>query len=301
MPRSAGLVFVFVAACFLATNGVFSVFYYEHGGEPASLVLLRFAGAALGFWVLAFVRRAWRFPPGLVPAALALGALQFGTAWGLLDGFSRAPVSLVVLVFYIYPLIATVGAGLFLKEPLTARRLALLAFGVAGIALAVGVPGSAPVAGIALGLLAGFCLGINIVAGRFLMLRHSVSAFDLLPLVWLGPTIVLAVIAATRGVTFASDTTGWWSAVAVMTIGTFFPMILFWTGVRHIGAANASLVATVEPFVAVLLAFAVLAESLTAVQLAGGAMILAAVIAISVPERGLSAWRRSRRATRAAS
>lgn len=211
---------------------------------------------------------------------------------GLLDGFSRAPVSLVILIFYIYPLIATVGAGLFLKEPLTARRFALLALGVAGIALAVGVPGSAPVAGIALALLAAVCLGINVVAGRYLMLRHSVSAFDLLPLVWLGPTIVLALVAAVRGVTFPSDATGWWSAVGVMTIGTFFAMILLWTGVRHAGAANASLLATVEPFVAVLLAFAILDESLTALQLAGGAMILTAVIASSVPGRGRSLRRR---------
>lgn len=249
---------------------------------------MRFAGAAFGFWVLAFIRRSWRLPPGLVPAALALGALQFGTAWGLLDGFSRAPVSLVILIFYIYPLITTAGAGLVLKEPLTVRRLVLLALGVAGIALAVGVPGSTPAAGIALGLLAGICLGINVVAGRYLMLRHSVSAFDLLPLVWLGPTVVLALVALTRGVTFASDATGWWSAAAVMTIGTFIAMILFWAGVRHIGAGNTSPLATVEPFVAVILAFATLDESLTALQLAGGAMILTAVVAISIPSRGVS-------------
>jgi len=280
-PGTLGRMFVVLGACFLATNGIFSVFYYDHGGEATSLVFLRFAGAAFGFWLLAIVRRTWRFPPGLIPVAVGLSVLQFGTAWGLMDGFARAPVSLVILIFYLYPLIATVGAGVVLKEPLTVRKLSLLGLGVAGVALAVGVPGSAPTAGILLGLLACFCLGTQVVAGRYVMLRYGVSAVELLPLIWLGPTIALGAYVAVHGADFATDAVGWLSAISVITVGTFFAMMLFWTGVRRIGAGNAALLATVEPFVAVLLAVAILDETLTALQLVGGVMILTAVLLIS--------------------
>ena len=108
---------------------------------------------------------------------------------GLIKGFDLAPVSLVVLIFYIYPLLATLLAVPLLGEPLTLGRLLLLALGIGGVALAVGSPGSIPIAGVALGLFAAVCVSVNIVASRVLMLRESINAIDLLPLVWLPPAI----------------------------------------------------------------------------------------------------------------
>ena len=287
---SIGRAIVLVGACLLATNGVFSVTYYDHGGDSTSLVFLRFVAAGAGFWLLAFARRAWRFPPRLIPAALVLGGLQLGTAWGLLKGFDEAPVSLVVLIFYIYPLLATLLAVPVLQEPLTLGRVLLLALGIGGVALAVGAPGSAPIAGVGLALLAGVCLSVNVVASRYVMLRESINALDLLPLVWLPPAILLSVLALAKGMTFPTDSTGWLGAFGVVVPGTFLGLMMFYTGVRRIGAANASLLATVEPFVAVLLAFAILDESLAAGQLVGGAMILASVVLLSVGQRLSLPW-----------
>lgn len=280
-----GRVIVLVGACLLATNGVFSVMYFDHGGDSTSLVFLRFVAAGAGFWLLAFARRSWRFPPRLMPAALLLGGFQLGVAWGLAKGFDEAPVSLVVLVFYIYPLLATLLAVPVLQESLTLGRLLLLVLGIGGVALAVGAPGSTPIVGVALGLFAGVCLAVNIVASRYVMMRESINAFDLLPLVWLPPAILLSVFALARGLTFPTDATGWIGGFGVVVPGTFLGLIMFYTGVRRIGASNASLLATVEPFVAVLLAFAFLDESLTAGQFVGGAMILAAVVLLSLSGR----------------
>ena len=292
---SFGRLIVLVGACLLATNGVFSVTYYDHGGDATSLVFLRFVGAGTGFWLLAFARRAWRFPPRLIPAIIVLGALQLGTAWGLIKGFDVAPVSLVVLIFYIYPLLATLLAVLVLREPLTLGRLLLLGLGIGGVALTVGSPGSVPIAGVALGLLAAVSVAVNIVASRYLMLRESINAFDLLPLMWLPPSILLTAIAIGKGVTFPTDTTGWLGGAGVVVLGTFLGLMMFYTGVRRIGASNTSLLATVEPFVAVLLAFAILDELLTAGQLVGGAMILAAVVLLSLGGRLSLPWRRDAR------
>ena len=284
-----GRVIVLVGACLLATNGVFSVTYFDHGGDSTSLVFLRFVGAGAGFWLLAFARRAWRFPPRLIPAAVVLGAFQLGTAWGLAKGFDVAPVSLVVLIFYIYPLLATLLAVPVLRERLTPGRLLLLGLGIGGVALTVGAPGSAPIAGVALGLLAAVCVGVQIVASRYVMLRESINAFDLLPLVWLPPSIFLTAFVIGKGVAFPTDATGWLGGSGVVVLGTFLGLIMFYTGVRRIGASNTALLSTVEPFVAVLLAFAFLDESLGAGQFVGGAMILAAVVLLSGGDR---LWRR---------
>jgi drug/metabolite transporter (DMT)-like permease len=60
-------------------------------------------------------------------------------------------------------------------------------------------------------------------------------------------------------------------------------MILFYGAVKLVGASTASLLATVEPLVAVLLAYVVLDESLEAMQLAGGALILCGVVSLTLP------------------
>ena len=43
---------------------------------------------------------------------LLLGVLQLGVGLGLLEGFERAPVALVTLLYFAYPLITSVGAAL---------------------------------------------------------------------------------------------------------------------------------------------------------------------------------------------
>ena len=52
---------------------------------------------------------------------------------------------------------------------------------------------------------------------------------------------------------------------------------LFFAGLRRIGSTTASILATVEPLVTVLLAFLVFGETLQGAQLVGGALVLAAV------------------------
>ena len=53
---------------------------------------------------------------------------------------------------------------------------------------------------------------------------------------------------------------------------------LFFAGLRRVGPTNASILSTVEPLATVVLAFLVFGETLGALQLAGGTLVLAAAI-----------------------
>ena len=57
--------------------------------------------------------------------------------------------------------------------------------------------------------------------------------------------------------------------------------LAFNAGLRHVPVSSASVVATLEPVIASLLAFAVLGERLDPGQLFGGALILVAVISLT--------------------
>ena len=63
-------------------------------------------------------------------------------------------------------------------------------------------------------------------------------------------------------------------------------MGLFVAGLRRVGPSAASILSTLEPVTTVVLAFLVFGEALGPVQLAGGALVLAPVLAVRAPAAG---------------
>jgi drug/metabolite transporter (DMT)-like permease len=66
-------------------------------------------------------------------------------------------------------------------------------------------------------------------------------------------------------------------ALGVAVIGTLVPFLLIVTALRHLPAANVAVVATLEPVLGSILAWVLLDQSLSAIQIAGGVVVLAAV------------------------
>ena len=280
--RRNGYLFVLVAAVCFGTQGMFSQFYFDAGGEPFGLLFLRFVATAPILLAIALLRGD-RLPALPATAAgLGLGVLLFGVTYALFEGFDRAPVSLVVLLFFIYPLLVTLGAVLLLGEEFGLVRGIILGVGILGIALTIGVPGSAPLAGIVAGILAGVLTAGVILGARTVMTRWPTSPLMLTALMFMGPAIVLALIAPATSLDLGVNTSGWAAAAGAVLVSGVLAIAFFVTGLKLIDAGSAALLGVLEPLVAVLLAVAVLGESLSGVQLLGGAVILIAVAMIGL-------------------
>ena len=73
---------------------------------------------------------------------------------------------------------------------------------------------------------------------------------------------------------------GWLAAIAlVSTVGA---LALFFAGLPRVGPTAASILSTAEPLTAVLLAVAVLGDTLGPAQLAGGVLVLAAATLLAL-------------------
>jgi drug/metabolite transporter (DMT)-like permease len=66
--------------------------------------------------------------------------------------------------------------------------------------------------------------------------------------------------------------------IGVATIAGIIPIGAFYIGAQRLSAARAALISTVEPIFTIVAAGYLFNESLTAIQLVGGAMILGAVL-----------------------
>jgi drug/metabolite transporter (DMT)-like permease len=74
---------------------------------------------------------------------------------------------------------------------------------------------------------------------------------------------------------------------AIALVSTVAAILCFFAGLARVGPSAASILSTLEPLVTVGLAAAAFGESLGAVQLVGGALVLGAVLVMQWPARQL--------------
>lgn len=297
--RATGIALVVVSAIAFGSGGLFAKPVYETGVDWMTLMAWRFAlGGALAWLVLAFTpsaRRALRsLPRRTVLGAIGLGVFYVTNTATYYAGLQTVPLGLAALIVYLYPPIVAVLA-LRLGRPLEGRRAwGALAIAVLGVALAVGgIPESAdiPPQGLLLILLSPVFYSIWIIlAARFSGERSdrvgsdaddgaAASAIGAVMLTSTG--VVYWVVALAIGhpvlpATIPAD--AWPGIIGVAIVAGYVPVQAFYAGAQRIGAAQASLVSTIEPLWTIVAAGILFGERLTPVQLLGGALILSGVL-----------------------
>ncbi len=287
-PRSSasGIALIVVSACAFGAMAILARGVFAAGGNVPGLLLARFAiaGAILAAIMIALRRRWPRGRPLVV--AVGMGAVGYaGQAACFFSALHYASSGLVALLLYVYPTLVVILSAIFLGERLTAARLALLALGFVGLALMLG-GGSGTATGVALGLGAAAIYSVYILVGA-----RELSHTDALATT----TVVCLAAAATFAIgwpftepRFPGTWWGWAALVGLAVVGSVVAILAFFEGLKRVGPSTASIVSTFEPVFTAALAWAVLGESLTPPQLAGGAMVLASAAMLARTRRPAS-------------
>ena len=96
-----------------------------------------------------------------------------------------------------------------------------------------------------------------------------------------GAAVTFAIAALFTGGVHASGEGVFWAAVIAL-VSTVIPIVLFTAGLARVGASTTAIASTVEPALTVALAWLVLGETLGPLQLAGGALVLSAVVLLQL-------------------
>ena len=131
-------------------------------------------------------------------------------------------------------------------------------------------------------------LGAAVVYSAYILISEGVAArvgpLALSTLVCTGAAMTLTLAGFAGGDldpgSVSATGFAWLSGLAV--VSTVGAIALFFAGLRRVGPTAASILSTLEPVVTVGLAFVVFAESLGPAQLAGGALVLSAVLAVRI-------------------
>jgi drug/metabolite transporter (DMT)-like permease len=293
--RATGVAFIVASALAFGAMAILARFAYADGVDTPTLLALRFGIAGACLLAIARIRRL-ELPRRRDLRAVALlgGAGYGGQAATFFVALTLAPASLVALLLYLHPALVALLAAAFLHERMNAAKLVALVVALAGMALTVGPAlqggfGDFPrlPVGIAFALAAAAIYSVYIVAAT--RLTERVAPLALSTVVVVSAAVVFATVAFANGPRWPSSSSGWLAVAGIALVSTVAAITLFFAGLARIGPTQASTLSTIEPMFTVVLAAALLGERIAPVQVAGGALILAAVLLLARAPRAAAA------------
>lgn len=270
-----GTLCVLGSAIAFGTAGVLAKSALNAGFAPLTLLFWRFALAAFILWLLARCLKEAPLPRRVTLTLAALGFTYALMSAAYVHTVQYVGVSYAVLLFYAYPAVVALFERLY-RRPLRVARIGAILLALGGVVLLVHGPRVAiALTDLGIGVASAIVYGIYIFYGS--------DALRALP-VMRASSVILASAAtaflpfALAGGAHAPSLNALGCLAAIVVCATALPVALLSAGMPRTGAAKASVLGTLEPLTAVLLAAALFGEHLRGPQIAGAFLIAAATI-----------------------
>jgi drug/metabolite transporter (DMT)-like permease len=292
-----GYVMVLSAAVLFAVNGVVSKVILSSGLSSLRLTEVRVTGAAIGLvaGLAIFQPSRLRVTRSELPflAVFGICGLAF-VQWLYFLAIHRLEIGIALLIQYLAPLLVALWVRFVVHCPVRKRLWLALALALSGLTLVVQIwRGSATGLdgiGVAASLAAAVAFAAYILmAERGVTRRDPISLsaygfvfgaifFAIIQPWWSFPGHLVTERVSLLGHLASSHLPVWALMLWMIVLGAIVPFALFVGSLRHIAATRASILAMLEPVVATAVAWAWLAESLGAVQIVGGAIVLSGIV-----------------------
>jgi drug/metabolite transporter (DMT)-like permease len=282
--RTSGTILCLASAAAFGAMGVFGRLAYDDGATVGTLLVVRFALAAVLCWVLVIARgELRRVGRRDALAALALGAVGYAAqAGGYFAALERIDPSLLALLVYTFPAIVAVAAVALGRERLDRRRAMALVVVSAGLALVLAAAGIGERDALGPGL----GLATAVVYSGYVIVSEGIAGR-------LAPRLLSALVCSGAAVSLTAGSlalgelrpgelaiAGWGWLACLAVISTVVAISLFFAGLRRVGPTTAAILSTVEPVVTVVLAMLVFGDVLAAAQILGGGLVLGGVLVL---------------------
>ncbi|MFZ5768898.1 MAG: DMT family transporter [Bacillota bacterium] len=286
--RATGYTMAALAASLWGSLGILGTILGGYGLSPLQVATLRAGMAFLLLGLALALGGRQNFRVGAIDLAFyALYGLVSVAAFYVvyMMAIMRTGVGTAAMLLYTAPAYVVILAALLWGEPLTRTKWLSLVLAVAGCALVVGTPApgrEAPLTfepvGVMAGLASGLTYALFTVFGHYSLARHSAWTTLFYALGW--GSLFLA-LSCWYAAPYPRLPLRAWAWVLALAIGpTLLAYYLYLQALLRVEAGRASIVCTVEPLVACLLAFLILGETMTLLQGAGGLLLLTGVALI---------------------
>jgi drug/metabolite transporter (DMT)-like permease len=295
-PKNAlfGHVALIISILLFASNGSVSKSLLVSGIDATRLSQIRVTGAFLVLLVFALflVRDQLKVKrPELLPI-ISYGIIGVALVQFLyFVAIERMPIGVALVIEYTAPVLVALWARFGEKEPVKKRVWLALALTLFGLSLVTNIWNGFTLdsIGFIAAALAAVSLAIYFITGEKLVQKRS--ALAIVTLAFGASTIFWAIILPWWNfdtdiflgqVSFPENSSNMVSISLMMlwmiVMGTIAPFFLSFVALSHLKARTVAIVGTLEPVFASAVAFFVLNESLLAIQLLGGAVVIVGVV-----------------------
>ena len=279
------------AAIMWATSGTLTELALDAGAEVLQVTLFQMIVSALILVPLIAVLdpKAFRIERSdfwpLLAFSLITGTF-FSVAWFMC--VERTGVATAVILLYTYPSIVVIASVFLLRERLGAEKAVALPMTFVGCVLVAGAQDlqeglTFDLIGVALGVYVGVAAAVYYLWGKRFLAKYSANTLVLYMTVLSIPGLVIIA----NPLTVTENHLGALAWLYIFLLGLMPGAIGFlvsMVALKNIEASRASIIASIEPVAAVLIAFAVLSQALTPLQVVGVVLVFVAVVLIRVRE-----------------
>lgn len=274
-----GSIYILFSAFMYATLPILVKLAYSAGLGPSGTLLLRyiFSFLLLGFFIRLVKReRILTVTPTVIAQGICL------TVSGLLyfQALNTLSAGLTTVIFFIYPVLVAILSIILFKERLSLSAFIGLALAVSGIILISGLVGNAPKLspqGLLFALLScifysfyGLLGQKTVTQGNPLSLTASLSLIAVI--------IIVPVYHDSLGFLIRLTPAQIFITLVMAVLNTLMAVLFFLKGVRNIGAARATLISTAEPVFCLLMAYLILGETLSGLEVTGALLVFASML-----------------------
>ena len=209
---------------------------------------------------------------------LLFSGMLIGLNWVLLfESYNYTTVSVATLCYYFAPIIVMVASPIIFKESITGKQVLCFVMATAGIVLIIvggdTSEGGTSLLGVALGLGAAVVYACIMLTNKYV---KNVSGLDKTIIQFIGTTIfLLPYVLLTSGITIGESKP--LELGAIITLGvlhTGLGFYWFFSALSSLKGQVVAILSYIDPFISIVLSVLVLGETMTALQIAGGVLVL---------------------------
>jgi drug/metabolite transporter (DMT)-like permease len=193
---------------------------------------------------------------------------------------SRTSVATAAILLYTAPAHVVMISAYVFREKLNSWKLAALGLTLAGAVLVSGgLSGNfgGDLTGLLAGLGSGLTYGLYSIFGKKAIKNYNswtVLVYSFL----FGAVFLVGFSSLTGGISLDLPGSAWPLLIGLGLFPTLLAYTLYLAGLKRVEASRGAIVATWEPVIAAILGYVVLGEGLSAIQTAGGGLVLIGVL-----------------------
>jgi len=277
-----GLLYVLAAAFMWGVIGVFTKFVLAEGVSALEIAFWRAMFGWMFFLVHASVAGQLKAHRKDIPALLGFGVICVTLFYGAYQIAIRdVGMAMAAVLLYTAPAWVAVLSRLVLKEEMTLVKVVCVAMTILGVTcISLGpklMSGSAinlNLFGLTAGLLSGFTYALYYIFGKKFLYRYPTPTIFVYAL----PFGALLLWPFIHFMPKSPET--WLLLIGMALVTSYGAFSVYYAGLKRMDATHASVIATFEPLVAAVLAYALFGEKFSLLGYAGSSLIIAAVLMV---------------------